>query len=431
PDAGSTPALLRDATGTVLAMLRQAVLRSVAALPAGSGVADPADVARLVRWQVPAVMDLLPDGDAFTAACWQEAGALGIVAHGALTPLGAALVADDPEALRAAGRDLLGAATTTATFQADLTVVVPGAAAGELADQLDSAADRESRGAASVWRFSAASVRRALDAGLDGGALASALTAASATGTLPQPLTYLIADAARRHGEVRVRAVGCVLHSPDTALLAELVMARSLAALGLVQLAPTVLTSAVGPAETMAALRAGGYSPAAEDATGAVVVERVTPRRAGPLAWLADGADAPSTGAVDEPSAERLAATLLAGPPYEEPVRVRRPPTVPAQGGPIPGLEDLDVDDETAYSVLLEVIRTYATRLSPEEVDLLADALTAEEAVKITYRDAEGDVTQRVVEPLSIDGHVMEAWCHLRDAERVFALSRITSVAPA
>ncbi|MFC7482532.1 WYL domain-containing protein [Luedemannella flava] len=76
-------------------------------------------------------------------------------------------------------------------------------------------------------------------------------------------------------------------------------------------------------------------------------------------------------------------------------------------------------------------MRTYATRLSPEEVDLLADALTAEEAVKITYRDAEGDVTQRVVEPLSIDGHVMEAWCHLRDAERVFALSRITSVAPA
>ncbi|MFC7482533.1 helicase-associated domain-containing protein [Luedemannella flava] len=216
PDAGSTPALLRDATGTVLAMLRQAVLRSVAALPAGSGVADPADVARLVRWQVPAVMDLLPDGDAFTAACWQEAGALGIVAHGALTPLGAALVADDPEALRAAGRDLLGAATTTATFQADLTVVVPGAAAGELGDLLDSAADRESRGAASVWRFSAASVRRALDAGLDGGALASALTAASATGTLPQPLTYLIADAARRHGEVRdgPSAASCTAPTP-------------------------------------------------------------------------------------------------------------------------------------------------------------------------------------------------------------------------
>jgi len=55
----------------------------------------------------------------------------------------------------------------------------------------------------------------------------------------------------------------------------------------------------------------------------------------------------------------------------------------------------------------------------------------SEEPVKITYRDAGGEVTQRVIEPLSIDGHVLEAWCHLRDDERVFALSRISSVVPA
>ncbi|GAA1745494.1 helicase C-terminal domain-containing protein [Luedemannella helvata] len=436
-DTTSTPALLRDATGTVLVMLRQAVLRAVAALAPGESVADPADVARLVRWQVPAVMDLLPDGDAFTCACWQEAGTLGIVAHGALTPLGAALAADDPGALRAAGRDLLGTATTSATFQADLTVVVPGSPAGDLADLLDSAADRESRGGASVWRFSAASVRRALDAGTDGPALTAALTAASTTGALPQPLTYLIADAGRRHGEVRVRAVGCVLHSADASLLAEVAKARPLARLGLVPLAPTVLTSAAGPAETVAALRSAGYAPAAEDATGAIVVDRPSPRRASPTAWSeADLGAAPiAEAAPEDPTAPEIAAAILAGPPLEPSRRATRgprPARVPGQTrrpGLVDDLDELDGDD--AHDLLHELIGAHARGLSDQEICLLADALTAEESVKITYRDAEGDVTHRVIEPLALDGHVLEAWCRLRDDERVFALSRISSVTPA
>ncbi|OKJ16850.1 hypothetical protein AMK19_01450 [Kitasatospora sp. CB01950] len=62
---------------------------------------------------------------------------------------------------------------------------------------LDSAADRETAGTASVWRFSPGSVRRALDAGLTPDAITADLTGV-AVEPFPQPLSYLIQDTARR-----------------------------------------------------------------------------------------------------------------------------------------------------------------------------------------------------------------------------------------
>jgi predicted DNA-binding transcriptional regulator YafY len=54
---------------------------------------------------------------------------------------------------------------------------------------------------------------------------------------VPQPLDYLITDAARRHGHVRVRATrSCVI--ADEALVTEILNTRSLAKLGLAQLNP-------------------------------------------------------------------------------------------------------------------------------------------------------------------------------------------------
>src|SRR5439155_3098344 len=107
-------------------------------------------------------------------------------------------------------------------FQADLTAVVAGGPAADLAELLDGCADREARGAASVWRFSASSVRRALDAGSAAADLLARLRAAAGGASLPQPLAYLVTDVARRHGAVRVRAVGSVVRCADEALAAEL-----------------------------------------------------------------------------------------------------------------------------------------------------------------------------------------------------------------
>jgi len=55
----------------------------------------------------------------------------------------------------------------TVLLQADLTAVVTGTPSAGLLELLDSAAGPESRSGAWTWRFSPASIRRALAAGAD------------------------------------------------------------------------------------------------------------------------------------------------------------------------------------------------------------------------------------------------------------------------
>lgn len=96
----------------------------------------------------------------------------------------------------------------------------------------------------------------------------------SRTGELPNVLTRLIDDVARRHGEVRVVASGCCLRVSDEALAVELTRARGLTQLRLRTIARDVLVSALGPAETLRLLRQAGYVPAAETQDGTPYVER-------------------------------------------------------------------------------------------------------------------------------------------------------------
>ncbi|MEV0599173.1 helicase-associated domain-containing protein [Streptomyces sp. NPDC050315] len=212
-----------------------------------------------------------------------EAAFLGLVAYGTLTPVGRALLrteeAADPAPLRAALRTLLPPPLEQALFQGDLTAIVPGPPSAELSALLALAADRESDDSATAWRFSGASVRRALDAGRTADALIDELTAVSATGPLPHPLTYLIKDTARTHGRIRVVRAGCCIRSDDAALVHELTAHRALRDLGLRAIAPTVLVSAQEPGPTLDALRAAGYAPALEAETGTTVVERTAAHR--------------------------------------------------------------------------------------------------------------------------------------------------------
>ncbi|NEC50156.1 helicase-associated domain-containing protein, partial [Actinospica acidiphila] len=86
-------------------------------------------------------------------------------------------------------------------LQADLTAVAPGPLERPLADMLGVLADVESKGGATVYRFTPASVRRALDAGRSAADLHAFLAAHSRT-PVPQPLAYLVDDVARRHGHL-------------------------------------------------------------------------------------------------------------------------------------------------------------------------------------------------------------------------------------
>ncbi|MFI9203976.1 helicase-associated domain-containing protein [Streptomyces sp. NPDC053048] len=426
-----TPTRARDEEGKALPALagtppregcllaRDGLLAAAARLPAGQGVKNVAALGSLIAWYRPLAEQLSQDVTRF-ATVIREAELLGVLARGALSPIGTALLDDEDDdtgALAAACQRLLPAATAAARFGADLTAVVSGTPSARLAALLDSVADREAVGAASVWRFSPATVRRALDTGRDPGSIVGDL-AAVAVEPLPQPLSYLIHDTARSHGRLRVADVACVIHGHEPALLAELAAHRELAELGLRQLAPTVLVSRTPWERTLAALRTAGYAPVAETADGAVRIERPPRRRAaapvppqrppGGAALRSAGGRAPQAPAPADPSA--LAARLRAAP-----LATPRP----------------DPDNDVPFATdTEEMIAGDALHLTLTDVRQLAHAVNKGHTVSIEYVTASGNRTVRTLSGLELDWPYLYAWCHLRNDERVFALSRIHEVMP-
>ncbi|WP_345607314.1 helicase-associated domain-containing protein [Pseudonocardia adelaidensis] len=277
------PALVRAYGHPEHVRMRSGALAALASLGEARGLVELGTLRELLAHRAPFDRELPGDADRLGATL-AEAELLGLVATGALTPLGhdllAAVRTDRPErALRDALAGLLPAPTDTATFLPDLTALVTGVAAAPLTRLLDSSADPERRGIASVWRFTAASVRRALDAGHTADGLLAAL-AGAADRPLPQPLEYLVRDVARQHGQVQVCAVATCVRVADAPLGAELAAQRGLAPLGLRLLTDTVLVSDRPVADVLDALRSAGYSPVEQDSSGATVIARAPARRA-------------------------------------------------------------------------------------------------------------------------------------------------------
>jgi hypothetical protein len=398
------PALVRTLPRPDVMRLRHALLEGAAALPAGTGVETLPTLVADVCWQRPLAYPVL-DVDVHAAACWREAEVFGLAAHGATTALGRLILAGDHAASLAAAHALLPAATDHATFQADLTAMVSGTPAAALADLLDATAERETRGSAHLWRFTPASIRRFLDGGGQAGDLLTDLTSISLQ-PLPQPLEYLVRDVARRHGELAVRSVACCIVSANEPLLAEIAAHRSLRSLDLRTLAPTVLASGKAAAETVETLRSTGYAPVRLTAGGDVVVAPDVRRR---TAQPESQASVPPRQADMQPARAdpaELARTLL-----------ERPDTAASQ--------------PRSESLTMKRLVAGHTGLAPSELRVLTHAIDHGEAVHIDYVDQNGSRTSRVISDISLLGSVIEAWCHLRQAERMFSLNGIESVSPA
>ena len=425
-----TPAQARDDEGKALPALtgtppcdgcvqaRHGLLAAAAQVPAGQGMKSTSDLGPLVAWHRP-FADQLPQDERPFATAIREAELLGVLARGAVSPIGAALLAGDTDQLTVVARRLLPAATGTARIGSDLTAIATGIPSARLTTLLDSLADREADGTASVWRFSPGTIRRGLDAGRGPDEITADL-AAIAAGPLPQPLTYLIADTARLHGRVRLAPAACVIHGEEPALLAEIAAHRKLARLGLRLLAPTVLVSRAPLDETLALLRAEGFAPVAETAEGTVRVEQAQRHRAAgqvPPPRRPGGKPGPrGSGARTEQAPEpcdprALATRLRAAPPT-------RPKPDPYNGVPF------DTDTE-------EIIAAYASRLSLTDVRQLAHAVDAGRAVTVEYVATSGSRTVRTLSDLVLDPPYLAAWCQLRNDERVFTLSRVHGVIPA
>ncbi|NEB79928.1 helicase-associated domain-containing protein, partial [Streptomyces sp. SID14478] len=142
-------------------------------------------------------------------------------------------------------------------LQADLTAVAPGPLERPLGEALAVLADVESKGGATVYRFTPGSVRRALDAGRTASDL-HAFLARHARTPVPQPLAYLIDDVARRHGHLRIGAASAYVRCDDDALMSEILADKRAATLRLRRLAPTVLAAQVDPGTLLEGLRSMG-----------------------------------------------------------------------------------------------------------------------------------------------------------------------------
>ncbi|MFD5058161.1 MULTISPECIES: helicase C-terminal domain-containing protein [unclassified Streptomyces] len=410
-DGKALPAVRRAAHCAGCATARQGVLNAAASLPPGHGARAVADLGSSVSWFRP-LADELPDDATPFASVARETELLGTVARGALTPLGAALLGQDPAALRDHARRLLPDATDRARIGADLTAVVTGTPTARLATLLDSLADRETRSAASVWRFSPASLRRALDAGHTPDRIEADLREVT-DAALPQALSYLITDAARRHGRIRLAPAACVLVSEDTALLVEVAAHRELTHLGLRSVAPTVLLCRAEPDAALAALRAAGYSPVATADDGSVRVERPGRRRVSQPAAATVSPTVPAARRrpPDEGRTADLAARLLAAPDHA-------PQPCPGTGVPY-GTDTEEILDGSTDALPLADVRQ------------LAYAIDEGEPITIEYVAASGGRTVRTVSELDVDPPYLYGYCHLRQDNRVFTLSRIRTVLPA
>ena len=375
-------ALSESLYSTAAPLDRRLLLGLLAELPPGAGV-DAMSASRALIWRRPRwAARLQPEP---VAHLLDEAHALGLTGRGALSTPGAVLLTGDHEAASAAMAKIMPAPIDHFLLQADLTVVVPGPLKRELAEELAAVASVESAGAAMVYRISEASVRHALDTGRTAGGLQSFFEKTSKT-PVPQGLSYLIKDVARRHGQLRVGVASSFLRCDDTTLLAHAVAAPALATLEVRLLAPTVAVCQAPIAELLASLRSAGFAPAAEDSTGAIVDLRRRGARV-PVSLVRRQFRPPP-----QPSSETLAAVV------EVLRRVERSPM--ASG-----------------------------RLDPAvAMALLQQAAQYQKDVLIGYVDHAGVSTQRLVRPLAVSSGQLLAWDPTQGRPREFAVHRVTSV---
>ena len=368
---------------------RRRVLEALATAPAGHSV-TAASVRGLLVWSAPRRGGRLRD----LVHRWAlaEAERLGVTGRGGLAGHARALLAgDEREAARVLGAGL-PEPLDHVLVQPDLTVVAPGPLERDLARELALVADVESTGGATVYRVSEASVRRALDAGRSASDVQELFRTRSRT-PVPQALTYLVDDVARRHGRMRVGTASSYLRCDDEALLSEVLVAKRAQPLRLRRLAPTVLVSGSPLDTVLEALRAAGFAPAAEAPDGALLLPGAEPRR-----------------------------TPLRARPH----RTSEPSLPPEQAAlSITALRAGDLAARAARRAPVSSSRS----TTADTLAFLQSAARDRRQVWLGYVDAQGRSTSRVVEPRGVEGGFLTAWDHLRQEDRTFALHRITGVA--
>lgn len=406
-DGSLRPVLGDDVEAPWARRLRRRILMLLETLPEGAS-ATPT----WVRAALTHARPRRPVPAGAVTAVLAEAELLGATGGGSLTRPGRVLAlsltraSDEPpartqadaallEALEAALARDLPTPVETLLVQSDLTAVVPGRPAPVLAELLERAGAVESRGGALTVRFTAESVRGALDAGLSADELVEALERFT-PGPLPSALTVLIDDVARRHGAVRVRGVSSLLRAPDPAVAAGLIADARLRDLELAEAAPGVLVSTAPPGRVLRELREAGLAPVLEDAGGRLL--------------LAPGA----------------AGGVRRGAPPES----HRPGT----GGPVrrrrPTAGDLAAHVGRMRAGERERAGAPAATDPVHVLALLRQARAARTRLRLRLAAGDGDVQERTVRVLAVESGRARLADLDRETELTAALHRIVSVEP-
>lgn len=251
-----------------LLAIRHQLLESLTLWPTSLHTAEASDVAALTHWNYP-LIPALAGGDAFRDTL-QVAEMLGLLHSTTLTQVGRSLFTGE---LAETIASHIPPETTSILVQDDYTVLVQGFLSPAHTDTLRRFAKVESPGMATLYRITEESIRHALDTGLTATDIHTFLQDLSVN-AVPQALGYLIDDAARRHGALRVAPALSVVHSDDPALIRTVMAAPAVHHCGLRSLAPTVAIADVTPRELHSALQQAGFSPILEDHHGGVLALR-------------------------------------------------------------------------------------------------------------------------------------------------------------
>ena len=255
-------------------------------------------------------------------------------------------------------------------------------------------ADLESAGGASVYRISEASLRRAFDAGQTASGVRELFATRSRT-PVPQALSYLVDDLARRHGVLRAGDSQSYLRCDDVALFDRVLGDRAVAGLAWHRLADTVAVSASSTSRVLEVLRAAGYTPAAEDGAGVTIGLGRTPERARPR----------------RPDSTRAAPVGV--PEDQLRASIRR----------------MRAGDELARTAhLVTVTHSVPGVTSAATFSVLRTAIRSDRHVWVSVADSTGTVGTHVIAPLSLGGGFLRGHDVETGEFRSIPLHRITSV---
>ena len=329
----------------------------------------------------------------------REAEWLGITGQGALSKYGRELLSGGE--LESIDTDM-PKTVDHILIQSDHTAIAPGPLEHEVAQVLAIIADVESRGGATVYRFSEATIRRGLDHGKTGDEIKNFLTKTSKT-PVPQPLEYLIADVAKKHGKLRVGSTSSFIRSEDPAIITQIMNDKRLEVLSLRQISTDVIICNMDSADSISLLRSCGYLPAGEDSRG----------------------------------------TLLSGPRIMRAQSKARPPRV---------IGELEVPDDVQLEGALRALRTgeksthkqstlrniaanalgaLPRTTANETLEMLSDFLQNQptKSLSIGYADNNGLVSHRIIDPLKLSAGSLMAKDHATGEITSFRIARITGVA--